>query len=417
MANAYGGFPMKKIAALLVGVGLILGALGPRTAHAANTLTRALDPVVVAGSVMPGFAGVPLTQLFVYKYSGGAWSQIPWQFDEVAGGLIVASGNGLLDAQDQLVFMAADAGDQAPARAWLSDASAATYPRYELTVNDPLSPSQHAWVYVFRSQSLASTIATDYVTYDAAQALLTSDRYKLGQMTDHPGFNRLELNGSGMNILDRTKIRVKFLFLGLQTEMNVDTTPPVLTRAGHVRVVLNGGGILAYRAFYSNHIVVDVTSVPDTLQWGRFSADMSPAASGSQYYDSNVSAGVTIDGVPDSMPTTPATDWSQVSGSTGSIVRLMDYSSAGGTPTTYYLDNLTIDPNDTGDQRSYGDAGVRVDGPNRQFTFWSGNYILPANQPNVGGTYRDYARNPLQVQATETQPFTSYLPLILRSAQ
>ena len=161
---------------------------------------------------MPDFAGVPLAQLFVYKYSGGAWSQIPWQFDEVdaVSGLIVSSDDGLLDAQDQLVFMAADAGDQAPARAWLTDASAATFPRYELQVNDPLDPSQHAWVYVYRSLTLASTIATDYVSYDAAQALLTSDRYKLGQMTDHPAFDRLELNGNAVDILDRTKIRVFF---------------------------------------------------------------------------------------------------------------------------------------------------------------------------------------------------------------
>ena len=145
---------MKKITALLIGVGLILSAPGPRAANAANTLTRDLDPVVVLGGVMPDFAGVPLAQLFVYKYSGGVWSQIPWQFDEVVGSAIVSSDNGLLDAQDQLVFMAADAGEQAPTRAWLSDASAATFPRYELTVNDPLNPSQHAWVYVYRSQTL-----------------------------------------------------------------------------------------------------------------------------------------------------------------------------------------------------------------------------------------------------------------------
>jgi len=410
---------MKKRAALLIGLGLILSTLGPRDANAANTLIRDLDPVVVLGSAMPDFAGVPLAQLFVYKYSGGAWSQIPWQFDEVVGSAIVSSDNGLLDAQDQLVFMAADASDQAPVHAWLSDASAATYPRYELQVNDPLNPSQHAWVYVYRSQTLVSTITTDYVSYDAAQVLLTSDRYKLGQMTDHPAFNRLELNGNPVDILDRTKIRVNFFFLGLQTEMNQNTTPPVLTRAGHVRVVLNGGGILAYRAFYSNRIDVDVTSIPVPILWGRFSADLSPAASGSLYYDPNVS-GVLIDGspTPDSVPTSQAADWSQVSGATGTIVRIMDFSGAGGTATTYYKDNSALDSSDTGDQMSYGDAGVRIDSPptiNKKFVFWNWNYILPANQTNVGATYRGYARNPLQVQATATQSFMTSAVSIGRS--
>jgi hypothetical protein len=412
--------PMKKIVALLIGVGFTLSTLGPRDANAANTLTRVLDPVVVVGSTMPDFAGVPLGQLFVYKYSGGVWSQIPWQFDEVdaISGLIVSSANGLLDAQDQLAFMAADAGDQAPAHAWLNDASAATYPRYELAVNDPLSPTQHAWVYVYRSQTLSSAILPDYVSYDAAQALLTSDRYKLGQMTDHPVFNRLELNGNPANILDRTKIRVNFFFLGLQTEMNQTTTPPDLTRAGHVRVVLNGGGIIAYRAFYSNRIDVNVTSVPVPITWGRFSADLSPAASGSTYYDPNVPAGVVINGVPDTVPASPAADWSQVSGATGTVVRIIDFSGAGGTATTYYKDNSALDSSDTGDQMSYGDAGVRIDSPptiNKKFVFWNWNYILPANQSNVGATFRDYARNPLQVTATETQPFTTSPVTIGRS--
>jgi hypothetical protein len=393
---------MKQTVALLLCVGLVLAVPGPRVADAANTLVRALDPVVVLGSAMPDFAGVPLAQFFVYKYSGGAWSQIPWQFDEVVGSAIVSSDNGLLDAQDQLVFMAADAGDQAPAHAWLADASAATFPRYELQVNDPLNATQHAWVYVYRSQTLISTISNDYVTYDGTQALLTSDRYKLGQMTDHPAFNRLELNGSGVDILDRTKIRVLFLFTP-NTEEDLAATPPDLTRAGHVRVVLNGGGILAYRAFYVNKIHVDLSPyLPLKPQWGRFSADMSSLASGSLYYDPNVPAGVVINGAADSVPLSPAADWSQVSGATGTVIRAIDFSGAGGTSETFYRDNVTPESPDTGETGSYGDAGVKITKPTATvFDFWSWNYILPANQPNVGATYRGYARNPLQVQATE----------------
>ena len=110
------------------------------------------------------------------------------------------------------------------------------------------------------------------------------------------------------------------------------TTPPVLTRAGHVRVVLNGGGILAYRSFYVNKIHVDATAIPTHAQWGRFSADMSAAASGSLYYDPNVPAGVLINGAADSVPLSPAADWSQVSGTTGTVVRVIDFSGAGGTP-------------------------------------------------------------------------------------
>jgi hypothetical protein len=409
---------MKKIVALLLCVGLILGAPYPRAANAANTLTRQLDPVVVLGGVMPDFAGVSLAQLFVYKYSGGVWSQIPWQFDEVVGSAIVSSGNGLLDAQDQLVFMAADAGDQAPAHAWLSDASATTYPRYELQVNDPLNATQHAWVYVYRSQTLASTIA-DYVSYDPVQVLLTSDRYQLGQLATQPAFDRLLLNGSGVDILDRTKIRVYVLFLPFTEDSpQLATTPPVLTRAGRVRVVLNGGGILAYRSFYVNKIHVETTLTP---QSGRFSADMSSLASGSIYYDPNTpSTGVTIDGVPDTLTKSPAAVWSLVkvktsAGFIGAIVRASDFSGALGpssSATTFYRDNVTPESPDTGtDPGSYGDAGVTVTNPNQVFDFWSWNYILSTSElePDLkvqGDKYNGYARNPLQVQATKNQPFT-----------
>jgi hypothetical protein len=64
---------------------------------AARTLDRDADPVIVSGASMPGLAGAPLAQLFVYALRGGQWQQIPWQFDENKDGQYVALDNSKLD--------------------------------------------------------------------------------------------------------------------------------------------------------------------------------------------------------------------------------------------------------------------------------------------------------------------------------
>ena len=58
-----------------------------------------------------------LEELFAYAYGSGTWHQIPFQFDEVEpiGNTYVVTEDGYLDANDELAFMALDAGEQAPA--------------------------------------------------------------------------------------------------------------------------------------------------------------------------------------------------------------------------------------------------------------------------------------------------------------
>ncbi len=361
---------------------------------AARTLDRDLDPAIATGQDMPAFLNAPLSQLYVYAYAGGAWQQIPWQLDDVQSGVVLTATNGLLDSPDQLVFMAADTGDQAPADSWIADVSAAAYPRYELAVTDPISPTHRGWAYVYRSATLTATVTADYVSYDTAQALMITDRYRFGSIINHPGFDRLELNGSGVDILDRTKIRAELQFLGTQTENDIAADPPALTRDGRVRVVLNGGNILAYRALQAVKLPVDLSVAPVPVLSFRVSNDLSPAASGSRYFDPNTPAGVVVDGSPDTVAASPAARWSQVSGSTGSVVRVVDLSEAGGTASTYYKDDQATDNSDTGDKKSYGDAGVKVQNPAKKFNFRNWNYILPADQPNVGAVVRRVRAQP-----------------------
>jgi len=350
---------MRRLAFLLAGMALLLATVSVAGTTTTQTLDKDLEPVVVTGQQLPSFGGVSLNRLFLYAFDGVAWHQIPWQFDEVAGSEIVAHENGLLDTDDQLVFMAADAGDQAPEESWIADADSRTYPRYEITVTDPLAPSKQGWVYLYRSGTL------DYD--DEVQPLVTAEEYLLGLMENHPGTDLLKLHGSDEDILDRTKIRAEVQFAGTKTE---------------------------------NDLEIDLRSYP-TVTSGRFSMDLSPQASGSTYYDGNTPGGVTVDGSPDSVTASPAANWGQVSGETGTVVQVSDYTEAGGTPSTYYKDNDSTDPNDTGDKLSYGDAGVKIQSPNRHFTVRSWTYVLPPSQPNVGATYQTYAMHPLEAEARE----------------
>lgn len=164
---------------------------------------------------------------------------------------------------------------------------------------------------------------------------------------------------------------------------------------------------------------VDFSPWVTSVAWMRLSADLNPAAIGSTYFDSNTGGGVAVDGQPDPVATSPATDWWQVSGDSGTVVQIADLSQLGATRTNYYKDDETIDPDDTGDQRSYSDSGAHVENPDPHMIFHLWYYVLPANQPDVGATYRNYAWQPLQSQASEQQynptgTWLIYLPLVVR---
>jgi hypothetical protein len=154
------------------------------------------------------------------------------------------------------------------------------------------------------------------------------------------------------------------------------------------------------------------------INYLRFSFDLlDPVVSGMDpavYYDSNSGSGLDIDGVPDSVPTTPVNDFIQVSGNQGSTVQVIDVSVGSGTVENYYKDDSAVDPDDTGDQQSFADAGVNIDSPTGLTTFRFQEFILPPSQPNVGSTYQEYYENPLLL-GFEVQTFqTVYLPVVLR---
>ncbi len=176
---------------------------GSSSAALANTLTRQRDVVVVNGAALPALAGAPLDELFLYRFDGAAWQQIPFQFDQVdpVSNSYVITGDGSLDPADELAFLAQDAGQQAPAGQWIADPLSTAYPRHELLISDPLHPGETATVFLYRSPTLLPDFGPGYIGVDT-DTVTTPFFAATVNFSETLGLTALALNSSGQGRQD-----------------------------------------------------------------------------------------------------------------------------------------------------------------------------------------------------------------------
>jgi hypothetical protein len=121
-------------------------------------------------------------------------------------------------------------------------------------------------------------------------------------------------------------------------------------------------------------------------------------------------------------------DWYETAGALGGLVTVLAVDPGNGLSSNYYRDDSAVDPEDTGDGRSYGDAGLQIAAPNGStsiglVTIAQTSYILPGGSGNVGESYEARVETPLLV-ATAEQLFEGdpepepvwhvYLPVVVR---
>jgi len=407
-------------------------------APTSSSLARQHDPVVITGGLLSNLTGNPLDEIFVYVYQGSTLTQIPFQIDERdAGGMYVAVEDGQLDDNDELVFMTIDGGDWVDNPALDAGGTLIT-PTYVITLSDPIS-STHAWAYVFCSAALSRTFTADYVSYDDGNdRIASSGRYALGFNATYAFRDYLALSDGSLDLLDRDKLRITgtasippfppFPVSGDEEDVTKVGVHAIDGPVRVTRVSTNSFTVLdqlthitttlfAYRSLVVQSATVAVPGDPVQIATHRTSMDWNEQASGMIYYDANNPAGATIDGLPDMITITPPTRWTQVVSITGSVVNVSKIPAGlGGTQSTYHKDDGTIDSVDTGDQRSYGDAGFQVNNPNPgSYTTLGHTYFLTGITTNVGTTYVDYYDNPIQVSVTAFTPvWTIYLPLVAK---
>jgi hypothetical protein len=394
----------------------------------ANTLTRQRDVVVINGAALPAFAGAPLAELFAYRFDGATWQQIPFQFDEVdpVSNSYVITGDGSLDPADELAFLAQDAGQPAPAGQWITDPLSTAYPRYELLISDPLHPGETGTVYLYRSPALTPSFGPPYIAV-TTDTVTTPFFAATVNFSETLGLTGLELNGTGQDIVDQSHLSIKgrlFGFLPVQyceEDIVALIDDPSLLPSGlppgdrPVRFVsgpTDGSGSAVYPASLRTVIgpidldeIAGNIGVPGlTLDEIRFTLDLlNPAVSGfapARFHANTIAAaGVPIDGVPDSVPTTLAA-WTQLNGSHGSMVQLNSVQTTGTSAFTYYLDNASATAADChGTDGAYGENGIRIAPFAGQVTIRQQLYFAEPLSQAAGALYQSYAANPLQVAA------------------
>ncbi|MGZ8763690.1 MAG: hypothetical protein ACXW2Y_10225 [Acidimicrobiia bacterium] len=398
------------LAALVVVPLLGLAACAPGPT---SRLLRPVDPVVITGAGVAALVGSAPGAIVAFSYNPtNAWVQIPVQVDErkvvnfgttynsAANSVNVvgyadpntyagADPDPLLDADDEIAFMARDAGGRPPSYSVPAGVVAAT--GVEVQVVDPLNTYQTGTVYLFRrSGTLDPAAGKDYVGYEF---LLLSGNYKTTyRFSDGPNPENSTITtpyyqhhfsdrwasdsikitapgASGVDILDRHKN----LFAPGNCVRSEDTFNDaegafIINKDGPVRAIRSYIGANSGPSTQREHIFYEqredvrtflrVHSIPGIMDF----FDYSPAASGMTYTNDKNPAGVTIDGVPDTLAAgTPV--WEKVDGPQGALTHVSSFTTNFTTPTTvgYYLDDSTPpEAQCTGDAVAYGSSGNRI---------------------------------------------------------
>ncbi|MGD8843309.1 MAG: hypothetical protein PVJ83_07520, partial [Gammaproteobacteria bacterium] len=203
-----------------------------------RTLDRVVDPVVATGADLAPLIGAAVDNIRMFAFREGRAAAIPFQIDqrdsrddwvwevvyrkrfsfidEDAGTGLKREpyrsgpgtvddqdppGTALVDANDELVFMAADAGDRHPAPG--AALKAPTILEVELSES---SGDGHAWVYIACYEASPPPLsATRYMHYDALDKQVTTPVYGFHFSDQHMALIH-DLSVNGIVIVDRIRI-------------------------------------------------------------------------------------------------------------------------------------------------------------------------------------------------------------------
>ncbi len=411
---------------------------------------RDYEPIVITGNDMPEFVHTNISDLYVYSYnaSESAWNQIPFQFDEKdqSNDFLDEKKNGLFNFNDELIFMAKDMGDKAPPESWIDDETSKQFDRVEISVTDTTDNDRQGWVYIYRSTSeLLDANMADYVYYipnpdsagaDTIEATNYIEGHHIGGLADYwliPG----SAGGGNIDFLDRQKFRLILtvtIYFGdipfeipnvMLTEELLETFPPTIKyKDGPVRVIRGAEwtielygmvkvfslNLMYYPYSIESGGISGILKTEDKVDLIRQSFDFNSDAVEMNFYNPYNPSGLTIDGNPDAYYNTlevDTTNWFMITGEPGAIVVLFNISPLGDEQTIYYKDDSTIDDYDTGDEKSYGDSGIQIDGTETyivgDISITYESYFLSANeQYALGEELAGNFSSPLQLNINST---------------
>lgn len=419
---------IRRLLALGLSGGLAVTALAGCDTPQTKPLNRPAAPVVLTGGQLNRFAGVAPERVVAFRWSGAAWQQVPVQVDQrkvvpfgsapssnsVPGKLGTVYGNGSggpatiqyadpntwvgadtnpsVDADDEVVFMASDAGASAP-RGTAPPAGVVATSATQVAVTDPRASNEQGWVYLFRSTGgLDPTAGKDYVDYDfvptggdykttykraagpnpetskvttPTYSISFSDRWK------EVSWKVLAAGASQVDVLDGHKNQFFLTDCGRSNQSFLEEEGAFVANIdGPVRAIRSYVGANSGPLTQRTHVMYrdreDVTTnlrvhaIPAMMDF----VDYSFAAKGMTYRSSTKPSGVPIDGVNDSISTALPT-WEAVDGPQGRIYTRNTFRTSQGNlkaGTTHFYRNQALprEPQCWGDGSYYGASGSYV---------------------------------------------------------
>jgi len=341
--------------------------------------------------------------------------------------ILGTTGDPTVDADDEIAMMAADAADSAAGRPAPAGVDPAT--RTPVRVTDPLDPRESRFIYLFRATANLDPAAdSDYVGYewtfnpelpggyrtgynfngiddkplmppsDPESSVVTTSRYEIGIPGRWMIDNLSIAAGDGSDILDGDKSTVGQTGCG-RNELTFSRGGGgfIANIDGPVRAIrsfigANSGTFtqrdyVFYEGLFENRTYLRVH--PGINQFVT-AMDLSPEAIGMTYRNELNPAGVTVDGVQDTL-NEGANRWEQWSGEQGAVTNVSRMT------TSLPLEGTTDDPNQeakvssyyqdmvdppanssmlcSGDAHSYGAGGAFITTP------------LNNSDPTLAGTY------------------------------
>ncbi|NJL77415.1 MAG: T9SS type A sorting domain-containing protein [Saprospiraceae bacterium] len=397
---------------------------------------RNQDPVVLRGNVVPCMVGIAPNNIVAFRFNG-SWQQIPMQVDEIVvkdiktpygpndcvdrssenvawtaefyadDNTYTGSDNDLsFDSNDELVFMAKDAGQKSNTNACPNGVISSS--KCEITVRDPLNNTIWGYVYLFQQNgTLQQSAGKSYVSYNYSYKDNYKNTYKVcvfSGTNNNPenslvstseyevGFSQrwvedvLRIKAGGANqkdILDRHQIFINESACNRNEQVFSDGKGPIITnKVGPVRAIRSVMGAASgtfteevirftqYRADYTIYYRLHTANGYNDV------FDFSSDAIGMTYYNNRNTQGVTINGNQDNIDISQVNNWELITGAQGSLVTSFSYKtdirlgteqqyqsgSVQGNVRAYYSDAGTAARYTcTGDGRQYGSTGFALE--------------------------------------------------------
>lgn len=359
-----------------------------------SSLNRPAAPVVLTGSKLNRLGGVAPQRVVAFRWSAGAWQQVPVQVDQRkvvpfgsapsanatpgTTGTVYGNGTGgptslqyadpntwvgadtnpMVDADDEVVFMASDAGGAAASGAG-DPAGVVAGSGTQVAVADPRASSERGWVYLFRSTGgLDPAAGKDYVDYrftltsgdykttykradgpNAETSKVTTPTYSIdfGDRWKEVSWKILASGATGVDILDGHKNQFATDNCGRSNQTFADEEGAFVANIdGPVRAIRSYVGANSGPLTQRTHLMYrDREDVITNLRVHAIPGimdflDFSTAARSMTYRSSTVPRGVAIDGKDDPVSAALPT-WEALDGPQGRVYTRTTFTSSQGT--------------------------------------------------------------------------------------